>query len=153
MVLRELVDNLKSGARVSDQDFRDLGHTLVHSFAAFVGDDAEHDEEPCVEGNTFTIWCWSKKRPTLSLATSWSCVIGGGLVDDDYIIDAHLFLFHIASEMRLRTIAGDYLLYVYDAKSSSWSARFWEKDEWGEWDGVVYPAESQRLDNDQSIQG
>ncbi|MBD2185134.1 hypothetical protein [Aerosakkonema funiforme] len=99
---------------------------------------------------SFSRWMWTGARKISPLSTTWSAVIGGGMVGTEvggdvqniFCVSLTLFLFDATSKKRLCLKTGESVLeFVFEKQTDGhgcWRSFGWCKDEWGEWEDVEY---------------
>jgi hypothetical protein len=152
-ILEEKLWSAGSGQLHDDASWREIVESLLADFRHFLSADFEIDCDLTVDAvvSAFQVWIWSKSAPTTPLSVSWSAVLAGSPVgdphsNDSFVVTIDLFLFHEAGRKRLISSDGlSFLLFSFDRQASEqgrWRFRGWQKDEWGEWDSLVFPGET-----------
>jgi hypothetical protein len=150
-MLQEYEERLWSAGSDQTNDlatWRHIVNDLLDDFGRFIGDDFVRDDEIDIDPVTssFRTWIWSKPTPVSPLGQIWSavlagCPIGDPQQKDSFGVSITLFLFHGESRKRLYSNDGlQFLLFLFrrELDFGSWQSRGWQRDEWGEWENLVF---------------
>lgn len=140
--LVEMIGGIAPHPREDEARWRPVAAALAEAFRSFIGggDGMGWDAEPHVHQmySGFSLWLWSQPANS-PLSVSWTCVMGGGFIDEEspFSASATLFLFHASTRTRLVTADGRGLLeFTFDCQTGDWRSVGWEEDGWGEWEDV-----------------
>lgn len=143
MNFKQAIDDLFSGATLSDSDWISVMDFCLDRFREYMSIDFEHDDSYILDSinSTFCRWFWSPDSSSKPLAFSWTAVLAAGRIGDGgFDLSAYLFVFHPVTRSRLVTDSGrSYLRYSFmrhELNEYVWHSLGWQYDEFGEWEHV-----------------
>ncbi|GEM_PF-1996047 len=145
----------KKGRAYTRKHFNSFVEALLEDFKQFIGRDFQVDpdlyldlENP--ESPNLCVWIWSEEEVEYLPSNVWTAVLGGGIagievngeVEDQFTVSLTMFLFDKKNKERMSLESGENLIEFSfqrrEPEPGEWVNLGWYRDEWGEWDDVLW---------------
>jgi hypothetical protein len=139
----------------SKQQWNNIIKSVLDDFKKSIGRNFQISLDLCLclenpLSPSLNLWIWSEEIIDHASPNVWSAVLGGsmigievnGKIEDIFSIGLTMFLFDKDSKNRLYSNNGESILeFIFERNSSGrgeWLALGWRKDEWGEWNDILW---------------